>query len=408
MVSGNPPRHSKSSQEPVTIELTAEALEQAAKASASEDTKADETAGQESLQASVAETLSEAVVTASEIPPSGELRDETPKPAEDRGFPRDEPEKRASRGSGAFVGGLVGGLIVLAGAGGLQYAGYLPTLAPNAALEEANKAMAAQIADLKARLDSLPAAQPVDLAPIESRLAEIETKLASAPSPGTGNTDDAARISALADGMAAVKADLAKLGADEAKARAGLELRLEAAEKKISEPRDDVDVARAIASAGLKAAIDRGGSFLSELDTLAGIVPDDPAVNELRTFAATGVPSRAELIALYPDVAIAMLNAVQVVDPNQSIWDRLADSARSLVKVRPVGNVEGEGPDAIVARMEVKLQNGDLKAVALEWETLPDTAKAASKDFKTKLDARIRVEDLVGSTLNRAVTGTGG
>ena len=87
--------------------------------------------------------------------------------------------------------------------------------------------------------------------------------------------------------------------------------------------------------------------------------------------------------------------------------DRLAASAMSVVKVRPVGNVEGEGPDAIVARMEVKLQNGDLKGAALEWESLPEAARKASEAFKTKLDARIRVEELVGSTLNRAVSGAG-
>ena len=53
-------------------------------------------------------------------------------------------------------------------------------------------------------------------------------------------------------------------------------------EKKLNEPRDDVDVAGAIASAALKAAIDRGGPFLAELDTFDGVEPEDPAVDELR------------------------------------------------------------------------------------------------------------------------------
>jgi hypothetical protein len=94
-------------------------------------------------------------------------------------------------------------------------------------------------------------------------------------------------------------------------------------------------------------------------------------------------------------------------DPNQSLTDRLMESAFSAIKVRPVGNVEGEGPDSIVARMERKLQDGDLKGAALEWDTLPEKGKAASSSYKKSLDARIKVEELVGSTLSRAVSKTG-
>jgi hypothetical protein len=162
-------------------------------------------------------------------------------------------------------------------------------------------------------------------------------------------------------------------------------------------------VALAIASAGLKAAIDRGGPFMSELETLANISPDDPAIKELKTFAATGVPSRANIVNDFPGVADQILGAINAADPNESITDRLIAGAMSVIKIRPVGNVEGVSPDAIVARMEDKLKNGDLKGAALEWNSLPDLGKKASADFKKSLDARIRVEDLVGSTLSRAV-----
>ena len=83
-------------------------------------------------------------------------------------------------------------------------------------------------------------------------------------------------------------------------------------------------------------------------------------------------------------------------------------SARSLVKVRPVGNVEGETPEAIVARVENKLQNGDLKGAALEWETLPEAGKQPSSDFATKLKNRIEAEERVASALSQTVAGNGG
>jgi hypothetical protein len=189
-------------------------------------------------------------------------------------------------------------------------------------------------------------------------------------------------------------------------AQAALLMRLEALEKKMSEPRDDVEVAVAIASAGLKAAIDRGGPFTTELDTLTGIDPNNPAVRELKAFAATGVPSRSKLVADFPGIADQILASINSGNPDQSLTDRLLSSALSIVKVRPVGNVEGETPDAIVARMEAKLTDGDLKGADAEWQKLPQTGKQASAGYEKSLSARIRVEELVGSTLTKAVQGT--
>ena len=74
--------------------------------------------------------------------------------------------------------------------------------------------------------------------------------------------------------------------------------------------------------------------------------------------------------------------------------------------MRPVGNVEGDAPDAIVARMETKLTEGDLKGADAEWQKLPENGKQVSADFEKSLSARIRVEELVGATLTKAVQGT--
>ncbi|HLP68467.1 MAG TPA: mitofilin family membrane protein, partial [Rhizobium sp.] len=187
-----------------------------------------------------------------------------------------------------------------------------------------------------------------------------------------------------------------------------LDGRIAEIEKKLEEPRDDVEVARAIAVAGLKAAVDRGGTFLTELDTLAGITPDDPIIGSLRDYARTGIPSRADLVRQFQDTASSILSAVNQPDPNQGLAERLLSSALSVVKVRPVGNVEGDTPEAIVARMEDKLRNGDLQGASLEWDTLPETGKAASADFAKALKSRIEVEKLVGTAMTSAVGGNRG
>lgn len=316
-------------------------------------------------------------------PSSGPAKPSTPPQA----------ERKQAATSGLIAAGIVGGLIALAAAGSMQYAGILPSSNSGKAGSDEIAALKTDIASLRQQLANAPAA---DTSALEQRIATLE-----------GAKGEAPQVDGLAEKIAALETALQSERSAQASATAELTRRLTDAETKINEPRDDIEVARAIASAALKAAIDRGGPFLTELDTLSKVTPDDPAIASLQSFAATGVPSRSELMQKFPDVANAMLSAINQPDPNQGIMERLTESAFSLVKVRPVGNIEGETPDAMIARMENKLRNGDLQGAALEWNGLPEAAKTASADYKKSLDARIEVENLVGGTLNRAITSTG-
>src|SRR5690606_25220709 len=114
----------------------------------------------------------------------------------------------------------------------------------------------------------------------------------------------------------------------------------------------------------------------------ARTAPDDPALAQLKSFGEQGVPSREELVERLPGVVDAILNTVNQPDPDQGMAQRLMSSALSVVKVRRTGDVEGDAPEAIVARMDNALKGGDLPAAATEWEKLPQEAKAASGDFK--------------------------
>ncbi len=269
-----------------------------------------------------------------------------------------------------------------------------------------------ELAALKNEVEGLRSAvsQGPDTKKIEERLTALEGA-ASQPTPAI----DTAALDQVREQLTGLQSTLETLrSSGEAttgrlsELETSLDGRIAEIEKKIEEPRDDVEVARAIAVAGLKAAVDRGGTFLTELDTLAGVAPDDPIIGSLRDYARTGVPSRAELVRQFQDVASAILSAVNQPDPNQGLAERLLSSALSVVKVRPVGNVEGDTPEAIVARMEDKLRNGDLQGASLEWDTLPETGKAASADFAKALKSRIEVEKLVGTAMTGAVGGNRG
>lgn len=401
-------RHSKTKSDPVTIDLCAEEVKEMPAADsdgaednvtaeataepAPEDATSNDDAASSSTSRAEATSRSYAGIPNSSMPPQSE-----PIPT----------RKRGDSSLGLIAASLLGGVIALGGAAGLQYWGVLPSLGTNEKAEASLNLMSGEIEALKKGLAEQAAAKPeVDLSPVETKLAALEERVAKVPEANGLSADADARITALSEQVKATETAGATLKTESETARAALEMRIEAIEKKLDQPRDDVEVAVAIASAGLKAAIDRGGSFTAELDTLEGIKPDDLSIKELRAFAATGVPARAKLVADFPAVADTILASVRSDDPNQSLTDRLLSSAFSSIQVRPVGEVEGEGPDAIVARMETRLTNGDLVAAAAEWDKLPEPAKKASESYKKSLDARIRVEQLVGSALSKAVSAT--
>ncbi|TBY78315.1 hypothetical protein E0H51_07625 [Rhizobium leguminosarum bv. viciae] len=412
MVSGNPPRHSKSADEPVTIDLDAQEFAAAAdteKPVDNETADADGTAAAdvdlppETETASHAEDEEKPLMDAPEEDPAAPEPSFTPPP--------EQPAPKSAGTSGLIAAGIFGGLVALLGAGAIQYAGYLPgSSTPQTSPETAD--LAGEIDGLKQTVANL-AANPAstDEGELAKRVAALEI---AAKAPAVAAPTDSGNVEALNQKIAELtgqvdqlRSTLAQSSEQQTTNRADIAKRLEEAEKKLNEPREDVAVARAIAAAALKAAIDRGGPFLAELDTFAGVAPDDPAVADLRAFAEIGIPSRTELVGEVPDVATAIVEAVNQPDPNQSWSDRLMSSAKSLVTVRPVGNIEGESVEAIAARMEEKVKNGDLPGASAEWNSLPALGKQASAAFKQSLEARIRVEELVGGALSKAVSGTG-
>ncbi|MBY5817240.1 hypothetical protein HFN60_16575 [Rhizobium leguminosarum] len=412
MVSGNPPRHSKSADEPVTIDLDAQEFAAAAdtekpvdnETGDADSTTADVGLAPETEAAPHAEYEEKPAMDAPEAEPVAEEPSFTPPP--------EQPAPKSAGTSGLIAAGIVGGLVALLGAGAIQYAGYLPGSSAPQTTSPETADLAGEIDGLKQAVANL-AANPAstDDGELAKRVTALE---AAAKAPAAGAPADSVNVEALNQKIAELtgqvdqlRSTLAQSSEQQTTNGADIAKRLEEAEKKLNEPREDVAVARAIAAAALKAAIDRGGPFLAELDTFAGVAPDDPAVADLRAFAETGIPSRTELVREVPDVATAIVEAVNQPDPNQSWSDRLMSSAKSLVTVRPVGNIEGESVEAIAARMEEKVKNGDLPGASAEWNSLPALGKQASADFKQSLEARIRVEELVGGALSKAVSGTG-
>jgi hypothetical protein len=162
-------------------------------------------------------------------------------------------------------------------------------------------------------------------------------------------------------------------------------------------------VALAIAAAALRAALDRGGTFVAEVETFAAVAPNSPDLAALREIAAKGVATRTQIAAEMADAANAMIAAGETADPDAGFFDSLWDGISSLVTVRPIGEVEGAGVPETVARMEVAVQQGDLVKALAEYDTLSEAAKAAGAAFADKVRTRLSAEQLVEKALADAL-----
>ncbi|TPK93860.1 MULTISPECIES: mitofilin family membrane protein [unclassified Mesorhizobium] len=350
----------------------------------------------------------------------------TAKPSETRSETRSEdrvPQPSRKTGVNAIAAGVIGGVIALAGAGLLQAVGLLG--APGSGggyLDGVNGEIASlksEIAALK-ESDGTGAAAKVD--GLSSALDQVKADVAALKS-SAGQSGDGAALKALGDKVGQIEttvADLQKNGSvapvdlgplnekiagldalvkstgDAAKGEDG---RVAALEQSVSQLSGKVEaqasqpkIALAIAASALKSALDRGAPFATELDTFAAIAPDAPELAALRSYAEKGVPTRATIASEADAAANAMVEAATPVDQNAGFFQSLVSSAESLVKVRPVGAVEGKGVPETVARMEVAVNQGDYAKALAEYDTLPDAAKAAGADFAGKLKARLEVE----------------
>lgn len=344
------------------------------------------------------------------------------KPSETRSEDRVLQPSRKT-GVNAIAAGVIGGVIALAGAGLLQAVGLLGAPGSNGgSLDGVNGEIASLRSEIAALKESGDTGASAKVDGLSSAIEQVKTDIAALKS-SAGQAGDGSALKALGDKVGQIEtavADLQKNGnaapvdlgplnekiagldalvkstGDAAKAEDG---RVAALEQSVSQLSGKVEaqasqpkIALAIAASALKSALDRGAPFATELDTFAAIAPDAPELAALRSYAEKGVPTRATIASEADAAASAMVEAAKPVDQNAGFFQSLVSSAESLVKVRPVGAVEGKGAPETVARLEVAVNQGDYAKALSEYDTLPDAAKAAGADFAGKLKARIEVE----------------
>ena len=345
------------------------------------------------------------------------------------------------------LGALLGAGIVY----GLAYWGYMPTAAASsdvgattletrvAALE--NAPAPAPGGDVEARLAALEArpastgSTGADLTPLENEMAALKSQLAAikpadlAPMQ-TGLAALSTRLDALAANAPAADPAIAQLQQD----LSGLQTRVqslastaattetglsglksafetaqaEAAAAAAAEPKVDPAVELAMMTGQLQSAFANGDPFASLVGAVRSAAPDLPAPAEiLMQRAETGLLTHAEMTTRLNDAVPDMLGA-RPTDPDAGLAGGAMDLLRSVLAVRPSGEPEGDGPDALVSRAETALAAQDYARAADLLDSLPPAMREKAGDLPAAIAARAEADKLIALLDQAIVPGAGG
>jgi hypothetical protein len=200
-------------------------------------------------------------------------------------------------------------------------------------------------------------------------LADVKKAQASSPSDVQRTDIDAlaGRIAALEQAAKALQAQLgARANADST----------------------DRSLRRVVVANALNAAVERGVPFTAELAAAKAAVPDSKALTALEPFATPGVPNTItlgrELTALVP----ALVKATGASTREGGILDRLMANAEKVVRVRPVEEAAGDDLITVLQRIEVRAHQGNLAGALADIAKLPEPARALTKEWVAKVEAR--------------------
>jgi len=159
--------------------------------------------------------------------------------------------------------------------------------------------------------------------------------------------------------------------------------------RRASEPVDDARGRLAIASMALRNAVESGAPFASELATAKALSADARAVATLEPFAAGGVPTATALGRELESLMPAIWKAARTEEtPQGSFLERLQANAQKIVRIRPAGDVAGDEPDNVKARIEVRAENADIRGALTELAKLPPAARAPAQAWIARAEAR--------------------
>lgn len=182
---------------------------------------------------------------------------------------------------------------------------------------------------------------------------------------------------------------------------AGLKARIATLESEGA--RNSEAAAAALAAAELVDASQGSRPFDRELAALRATTPGLPELATLERLAEVGAPSRAALAASFPPYAARAARRARKPSAEAGLGQHLAYAAAKVVTVRRVDETIGSGVDALLARAEVALRDGQVAAALNALDDLPPASREALAPWRAGAERRAEIDREAAALRQRAV-----
>lgn len=161
--------------------------------------------------------------------------------------------------------------------------------------------------------------------------------------------------------------------------------------------------AAALAASAVVEAAQGTGPFADELSSLRAISPPSPELQALARLATTGAPSRTALAASFPDYAARAASAARSPGDKAGLGDRIVYELSRVVSLRRIGDLSGDGVDAVLARAERQVDDGDLDRALHTLDRLPPAARDAMAPWRGRAERRAEIDRNAAALRSRAL-----
>jgi len=243
---------------------------------------------------------------------------------------------------------------------------------------------------------AVAAADPAEMRALATRIDAIETAVKAAGDSASAALATATRAAEASARPLPPPVDLQPLD----KRLAALEAR-EAPMATVAQRSQAAGLA--VVAQSIAQALDQGVPFESALAAAASLGAEAGKLAPLQAVAKTGASTARSLARLWAGASSAVLDSVQQPEGDQGWLDKLKAGAARMVRVRPVGEAAGEDPAALAARIEAALVRGAVGEALASWTRLPEPARAASRGFGEAAGQQVAAQEAARALISAAL-----
>ncbi|WP_343698329.1 hypothetical protein [Caulobacter sp.] len=163
--------------------------------------------------------------------------------------------------------------------------------------------------------------------------------------------------------------------------------------------------AAALAASTLAEAAGTSRPFAAELARLERVLPGSPNLRALEPLSRTGAPTRAGLAVQFGNLAGRAASASRDPGAEADLFARIRYALSSIVSIRHVGSTKGTTPDAMLARAQALLDEGDIEGAVAALDPLPDAARDVLGPWFAAASRRIEIDRQVAAVRTEALAG---